>query len=144
MVLTGEGEMPDDFKMPKFDRTKTLDGNYAELLMALGFLSEDVPGVTVKIAENELARKMHSFAVGPYTSKVETGKFKTAAFFFGLAVEKGRSQFTLEPEDVFAFCDYMTDAVIADAQANPGKHSTIDFIRSGASHIMVMTNINVA
>jgi hypothetical protein len=136
--------MPDDFKMPKFDRTKTLDGNYAEMLMALGFLSEDVPGVTVRTAESELAQKMPSFVVGPYAIKVEAVKFKTAAFFLGLALKKQSNQFELEPEDIFAFCDYMTEAVIADARANPGEHPTIDFIRSGASQIMVMTNINVA
>lgn len=136
--------MPPNFTMPTFERTKTLDGNYAKILLALGLLSEDVPGVTMKMAEQELAKCMPSFDVGPYSIKVEEGKYKSAAFFLALARQKGESQFVLEPEDIFAFCNYLTDEVIEDANKHPGKHQTIDYIRKAFGQINVNVNITVA
>jgi hypothetical protein len=129
------------FRMPTFHRDRTLDGNYASLLMALGLLSEDAPGVTRENAEAELKRLMPSFILDGQTVEVGPGKFKTAAFFCALSKVKGTTSFTLSAEDIKMFWDYLTQAILEDADTNPEKHSTVTMVRQKGTNTQIIVNL---
>ncbi len=127
------------FCWPKFNRGGNLDQHYQMLLFALGLL-EDGEDMKAEVAQAEarLAEAMPSFMLrktvfNPVRVTVESGKFKTAAFFFALALEKGKAEYELQPEDTFRFLNYMTQSIIGDAESNPGKHSTVDAVLSRAT-----------
>lgn len=127
------------FGWPNFDRNGKLDQHYKMLLFALGLLDdgEDMKAEVAQ-AEARLAEAMSSFMLrkdvfSPVQVMVESGKFKTAAFFFAMALEKDKAEYELHPEDIFRFLNYMTQVVTEDAEKNPGKHSTVDAVLSRAT-----------
>jgi len=126
--------------MPDFNRNGWLEDNYVALLFALGLLSEETPGVTKEMAERELAHQMPAFCLQE-TSLFDVGpnKYKTAAFFFAKAKEKGQTTYTLDESDIDQLHDYLTWAVLIDEQTNPSKHAALAIVNKFG----VGTNVSV-
>jgi hypothetical protein len=122
-----------------------------QLMAALGFLFEkegDTKESAMARAEAALTKTIPSFSVQRHASnpdeyRVEPGKFKTAAFFYAKALEKGCENFDLTPEDISGFLNYMTTMVVTDAEENLGKHPTIDAVLSGTSLTIIVNLADV-
>lgn len=125
------------FQMPAFDRDGKLVDNYTRMLFALGLLSEDVPGVTLEMAEQEVARLMLSYSLNGVRFDVGPNKYKSAAFIYGLWREKGQMTFLLTPCDIDRFCDYMTDDILDASELHPGSHPSIDLVRQKGGNTTV-------
>lgn len=122
------------FTMPDFPCDgRSIDINHLNLLFVHGLLSEDVPGMTLEMAERELAKIMPSYTFGNTRVEVGPGKYKTASLVWGLYKlhrQRGGNDpiFWVVDEDIQTILSFMTDAIINDAKANPGKHPFVIYV----------------
>jgi hypothetical protein len=121
-------------KPPEFRRDGDITRHHYMVLHVLGFL-EDTEGPKDRLAEAErrLAQAMPDFTFGRTKVEVGPGKYKTAGLVFllyQLHLQRGGrgQQFCVGSDDLWMILSFMTDAVVDDAKANPGKHAFIDYV----------------
>jgi hypothetical protein len=129
--------------MVPFDAAKGLASNFRDLLFEHGLLSEEVPGVTVEMAEAAVGDLITSFTIEVNGVKQETpvgpGKFKSALLLLHLAKLAGTDSFIRCHADRKLIEAYFGPMLVNDALTNPEtKHTTIrDLLADGSVRITI-------
>jgi hypothetical protein len=129
--------------MVQFDPVQGLGSNFRALLFECRLLSEEVPGVTVAMAETAVGDLLSWFTievngVGRPT-KVESGKFKSALLLYHLANLAGSDSFIRCEADRKLIEAYFGPELVNDALTNPEtKHTTIrELLAEGSVRITI-------
>jgi hypothetical protein len=135
--------------MVAFDATKGLGSNFSELLFGYGLLSEEVPGVSVAMAEVAVGDLLSSFTIAVNgvgrPTKVESGKFKSALLLYHLANLAGSDSFIRCEADRNLIEAYFGPELVHDALTNPEtKHTTIRDLLADSSVRIIINRPTVA